>query len=355
MPLSYKLHKELADEHDGAKRWGYRALNVGSLTAKGKSYGGDADSGSGKGEEWTKLPKIQGVKPGEAKKVGLPEDLDWFDQESVRGYVKMGDTSTTAQVHPFQFTTSLAELAVEAGAQVKLGLVTAIDYTGTHGVKAITYEDKETKHIHTLPATDVILAAGPWTSHVWPDAPIASLRAHSVVIEAEVSPYAIFSEIELPIDFKSTRHGTDVSPEIYPRPDGSVYACGKCPYSICREYHSNNRTGEPDDLIPLPKTADLVQVDESRCQDVIDYVGSISTPLRTGKVMAKQACYLPSVVGGHGPLIGQTGIRGLLMATGHTCWGIQNSCATGKLISEFVFEGEAKSARIDSLDPSAVL
>lgn len=43
------------------------------------------------------------------------------------------------------------------------------------------------------------------------------------------------------------------------------------------------------------------------------------------------------------------------MATGHTCWGIQNSCATGKLMSEFVFEGKAKSAKIDSLDPRQFL
>jgi glycine/D-amino acid oxidase-like deaminating enzyme len=54
-------------------------------------------------------------------------------------------------------------------------------------------------------------------------------------------------------------------------------------------------------------------------------------------------------------LIGETGIRGLLLAAGHTCWGIQNSCATGKLVSEFVFDGGPKSARIDSLDPRRVL
>jgi len=83
----------------------------------------------------------------------------------------------------------------------------------------------------------------------------------------------------------------------------------------------------------------------------MDYISSISTTLRKGEVLKKQACYLPSVIGGGGPLIGETGIKGLLMATGHTCWGIQNSCATGKLISEFVYEGEAKSAKISMLDP----
>lgn len=77
--------------------------------------------------------------------------------------------------------------------------------------------------------------------------------------------------------------------------------------------------------------------------------------MRNGKVISRQACYLPLVSNGGGPLIGHTGIRGLFLASGHTCWGIQNSCATGKLISEFVFEGEAKSANISSLDPRKVL
>jgi glycine/D-amino acid oxidase-like deaminating enzyme len=77
--------------------------------------------------------------------------------------------------------------------------------------------------------------------------------------------------------------------------------------------------------------------------------------MREGEALTKQACYLPSVSGGGGPLIGETGFKGLWMATGHTCWGIQNSCATGKLMSEFIFEGSAKSAKIESLDPRRVL
>jgi len=124
---------------------------------------------------------------------------------------------------------------------------------------------------------------------------------------------------------------------MYARPDGTVYACG-----------------EGDSLVPLPKTSDLVICDEDRCQDIADYIGSISKEMREGEVLKKQACYLPLVSSGGGPVIGETGIKGLLLATGHTCWGIQNSCATGKLMSEFIYDGEAKSAKIDELDPRKV-
>jgi glycine/D-amino acid oxidase-like deaminating enzyme len=121
--------------------------------------------------------------------------------------------------------------------------------------------------------------------------------------------------------------------------------------------HTNIFPGEGDSIIPLPRSSDLVECDESRCDDISDYLSLISENLRNGEVVAKQACYLPLVSspGDRGPIIGKTGVPGLFIAAGHTCWGIQNSCATGKLMSEFIFDGKAKSANIDSLDPKHVM
>ncbi|KAI9733496.1 MAG: hypothetical protein M1818_007244 [Claussenomyces sp. TS43310] len=350
VPLSYRLHAELAAEHNGASRWGYRTVHCGSLSAKGRSllpYASGQGNKGGTREEWSKLPKLDpGSAGGRARATGIPDDLDWFVPEGITSYAEMGDPTTTAQVHPYQFTTSMAQLAEEKGAKVIIGSVTAIDYTNNE-VRSVTYEDKATGEAHTIPATDVVISAGPWTSHVFPPAPIEAMRAHSVTIKADVTPYAIFSEIELPPDFgrtdestkgRKSKFGKVVSPEMYARPNGEVYACG-----------------EGDTLIPLPTNSDLVQCSDRACQDIIDYCGSISNELRSGEVLAKQACYLPSVTSGQGPLIGPTGVKGLLLAAGHTCWGIQNSCATGQLISEFLYEGKAKSARIDSLDPRRVL
>ena len=50
-------------------------------------------------------------------------------------------------------------------------------------------------------------------------------------------------------------------------------------------------------------------------------------------------------------MLGRTSVPGLFVAAGHTCWGIQNGPGTGKLMSEFVFDGAAKSADVDKLDP----
>lgn len=347
--MSYRLHAELAAEHGGDARWGYRRIHCGQLSAKGRVIDqAPAQNGETSNEESVSLQKRDKAALGKLTAAGLPKDLNWVAAESAKSYYEMGTPDNTAQVHPYQFTTSVAQLAKEKGVKIILGSVSNIDRS-SGAVKSVTYIDKETSESHTIPATDVIISAGPWTKSIYPPAPISAMRAHSVTIKSKIpiSAYALFTEINLPPNFgrtdtfmKSKRpHSKQVTPEIYARPGDEAYACG-----------------EGDTLVPLPKTSADVQTDDQRCQDIIDYVSSISDELRDGEVTARQACYLPNVqAASGGPLIGETGVKGLLMAAGHTCWGIQNGPGTGKLISEFVFEGRAKSANIASLDPRKVL
>ncbi|KAG8531979.1 uncharacterized protein KY384_003615 [Bacidia gigantensis] len=255
------------------------------------------------------------AKPGLQNPVaaGLPEDLNWVAAEASPSYGEMGTPDDTAQVHPYEFTTSMAQLAEEKGARILFGSVTGIDRSNGK-VQSVTYDDKKTPQSHTIPATDVVIAAGPWSQNLYPPAPIEALRAHSVTIQPSnpISGYALFTSINLPPNFGQTDthvkarrpHKKVVAPEIYARPKNEAYACG-----------------EGDTLIPLPKTTADVETDQARCQDIIDYVSSISDELRDGEVTARQACYLPL----GGPLIGETGVKGLLFAAGHTCWGTVDS------------------------------
>jgi glycine/D-amino acid oxidase-like deaminating enzyme len=109
--------------------------------------------------------------------------------------------------------------------------------------------------------------------------------------------------------------------------------------------------------VPLPSLSSDVAVDESKCDEIAAHVGAISAELRDGEITHRQACYLPNVSSSKssGPLIGLTPVQGLVMAAGHTCWGIQNGPGTGKLVSEFVFEGAAGSADVRGLDPRLCL
>lgn len=372
VPLSFRLHRELANEHGGEKRWGYRRLGCGQLNIKGRRL----DDTSAQGN---KLPtQLNGVhdearervslqKQGKKSRKGLkaaniPNDLDWFVDGNIQSYDSMGTPENTAQVHPHQFTTTMAELARESGANIILGTVTSINYTESNkeksfhnAVKSVSYMDKSTNSPHILTATDIILTTGPWTKSLLPNAPISALRAHSVTIRPTrpCSAYAVFTSITLPRDFRSsssnspsTNHSPrsksqHVTPEIYSRPNNELYICG-----------------EGDTLIPLPPSTADVAVDTSRCADLVDCCASISDELRDGEVLTRQACYLPQVedgAAGDGPLIGKTFTEGLFLAAGHTCWGIQNGPATGKLISEFLFEGKARSVGVEALDPRKFL
>ena len=262
VPLSYRLHRELAAEHNGAERWGYRRLGCGSLAAIVKandlqprvSDHPPALAGNGTNGElpiqstvsgdttkdWEKLPKQDGRAADLLQDSPLPPDLDWIDGRLVHHYEEMGTpgSTETSQVHPFYFTNAMADLAKEKGADIRLrAKVTKIHDTRIAGVHSVSYEDRDTGESHTITqVTDVIVAAGPWTGKLIPRTRVEGLRAHSVVFEADVSPYAVFTDIQLPTDYvpdhrasqgQKRRHRGNVDPEIYARPFGEVYACGK--------------------------------------------------------------------------------------------------------------------------------
>ena len=359
VPLSFRVHEQLSKEHGGEERWGYRRLGCGELSTRGRQIKPkpSSDGGiNGTNQGITGLHSTDGQVDGNVslqkrskdsllalKRAGLPEDLDWFADESVVYYDTMGTPENTAQVHPYQFTTSMAKLAEAKGANIIIGTVSNINKSPS-GVESVTYAPKDSTSSQTIPATDVIVTAGPWTPSVLPNAPISALRAHSVTIRPTkpCSPYAIFTSIALPKNFRggTKSRAQHVSPEIYARPNNELYACG-----------------EGDHLVPLPKTAADVVCDNDRCQDIVDHVASISDELGDGEVLVQQACYLPQAKAptGGGPLVGPTGTKGLWLAAGHTCWGIQNGPGTGKLMSEFVMDGKATSADVSSLDPRRVL
>ncbi|KAL1847966.1 hypothetical protein Daus18300_013769 [Diaporthe australafricana] len=359
VPLSFRLHDELAREHDGAARWGYRRCYASQVECRARMPAGlGGEKGSGQAE--LDLGKTEGVTRGlhkdhrktisKLKTLGAPEDLDWLDTEhSLVAYDGMGTPEDTAQVHPELFTRSMAQLAEEKGVKVVTGArVTAINKGSSGHVESVTCIKEGEQQEQQLPTTDCIVAAGPWTSRLLPEVPVTSSRAHSIVIKTPkpVSPYALFTSIALPPGFpspsteqqqtQSSKRAQTVEPEIYARPDGTAYACGPT-----------------DTAVDLPLTTAQVAVDRARCDDVAAQVGAVSDELgRDGELLARQACYLPQ----GGPFIGPVpGHGGVVVAAGHTCWGIQNAPATGKLVSEVVFDGGAVSARLGGCDPSRVI
>lgn len=191
-------------------------------------------------------------------------------------------------------------------------------------------DEKSDDGLKYLEGDQIVLTLGPWTSKILPSCPISGLRAHSITIQPSksVSPFALFTEMR-------TSRTSYVSPEIYPRKD-EVYVCG-----------------EGDSAAGVPESTDDVEVLRDRCDELFKNVGYISPQLKNGRILKRQACYLPIVdVPSHsGPFIGNTNVENLYLASGHSCWGINNAPGTGLLMAELLLDGEATSASLDGLEP----
>ena len=318
-PPSFELHARLADEHNGEENWGYRKVT-------------SADCDTVRYHNEAQLQQ----NPVTATRGGLisPDDLDWVKSSVFKWFKPLGDT---AQVHPYLFTNAVLRLALEAGVELITGQALSITRSENgKEVKSVLFRDPQHEDSRELPATNVILAAGPWTRRILPEAPIGAEKSHSIVVDPKrpISGSILFFDPGN-VDVKDLENQL----EIYPRPDSTVYMSGQTDYGM-----------------PLPDTTEDVHVDEGRCEKLLQTVGTVSEELGASEIRIKQACFRPLVeVEGRdvelGPFLGETGVKGLLLAAGHNQWGIQNSPISGKVLSELVFEGVAKSANISILDP----
>lgn len=222
-------------------------------TAAGVSDEKLEDGDAKEGKQWEKLPKQDEAATSLLSESTLPSDLDWIDPKLVQYFEQMGRPgfTETAQVHPLHFTKAIAELAQAAGVEIRTqAKATKISSPGiqTDDTKTVEYEDRQhegaTRVINGI--TDVIVTAGPWTGTLLPRSKVEGLRAHSVVYEADVSPYAVFTDIQLPSDYvpehrarlgQKRKHRGNVDPEIYARPFGEVYACGESRATSRRTAH----------------------------------------------------------------------------------------------------------------------
>ena len=329
-PLSFKLHNELAKQHHGDEVWGHRRVHAAEVKLQAQNL-----------DDWSKTG-------GEAKKPLYPKELDWLAPRAVQSYDAIGTPKDSGQVSPFLFTSTLAKLAQERGAKLIIGSATSINYTESgKAVESVSYETKDGK-AGTLEATDVVVAAGPWTPNLLPAVKLLAPRGHSIVVKPtrEISPYILFTDISAAPD---TSPGDLISPDIYPRPVDSIFG-----------FDTVYSSGPDNYSVPLPNGTDRVEVDDTQVQQVWDSIKAVSREIHNGSILVKQACYKPQIRKHEegeevGPMVGSMGIQGLWLATGHDEWGIQNAPGTGLVMSEMILEGEAKSADCTCLDPRRFL
>lgn len=328
---SFSLHEELAHLHDGAQRWGYRratcadclisTTRVPSTNKTGTWNDGLTDSAS----------------------YGIPECLDWIDRKSIISYDTVGTESDTAQCDPLSFTNFLFDEACKMGVEYIHGTALQIEpYDGLEARVAVWFTTSTHATPELLIATDVVVATGPWSSTLLPEAPGSGARCHSLVLrpESPLSNNLLF----LDITYMSEHEQRRLTPEIYPRADGTVYAC---------------EASDPTHALPLSSAE--VTIDARACERIYTAVGAVSPPLKNAEVLREQVCYQPIVTfeGQRrklvGPYLGHTSIPSAYIATGHDSWGISNAPATGKAMSELIYGGKSTSIDIESLSIENVL
>ena len=287
---SFALHADLA--RDITTDYGYRRLDTFMVVAR--------ERGSVSGGHRVEAP-------------------GWVDGAgAVTG--ALGSTETTAQVHPARFTAALLDAS---RARLRVGVVQEmIQRDGAaRGVRV----DGE-----TIEADAVVLALGPWTTHVagrrLPR--VRGLKGYSVTLAgAEVPAHALF------VDYRMA-DGRALEPEIVPRPDGEVYVCGMA------------------DPAPLPDSPEGVEVNDESCGILARAAGRVSTALAAATITRRQACYRPVTDDGL-PLIGRVpGAAGAYVATGHGPWGMLNAPATGLALAELMTDGQASSVDLRAFDPA---
>lgn len=188
--LSYELHEEVARELDGPARYGYR--KVASLSMHVATGLGDGSSHS--------------------------HSSSWVDANNVSDVsaIEEAQGGGTAQLHPRLFCQVLLQECLSMGVQLRRARAESVD--GNHRVRLSNGE--------TIHSDAVVLCCGPWTGRVakelWKiDVDVRDLAGHSLVIRTAgpIPPVAIFASL-------SSKDAT-ATPELFSRPDGTVYIAGE--------------------------------------------------------------------------------------------------------------------------------
>jgi glycine/D-amino acid oxidase-like deaminating enzyme len=295
---SFALHATLAEEL--GNDWGYRRLT----TYGGFSSARDiARGGAGSAAEWL--------------------------SESVVIDRRLGATDTTAQVHPGAFTAAMMRAAQAQGAELRLGRATGVVVGGQGAgpVRGVEVDDGE-----IVEGDAIIIAMGPWSllATRWlPLAGVFGLKGHSLVFETAtaIPAQALFLEYR-------EADGALLSPELFPRADGTTYVCAVSSES------------------PLPVDPADVAPDAGAIERLQAMCSRLSPALGHAKVLARQACFRPVTEDGL-PLIGAVpGVAGAYVATGHSVWGILNAPATGEAIADLIVDGACRAVDLSPFDPA---
>jgi glycine/D-amino acid oxidase-like deaminating enzyme len=221
----------------------------------------------------------------------------------------------------------MLDAAIDRGARLLTGCVTGVACSADGSRVSGVLVDGE-----LIEGDAVVIAMGPWSALAsrWLALPMVyGLKGHSVLLRnpVPISPHALF------VEYEATDGSVD-TPEVFPRPDGTVYVCGL------------------SSAAPLPRDPAEITSDGEAQARLNAMIRTFAPALADAPVLAAQACYRPVTRDGL-PLIGRVpGVAGAYVATGHSVWGMLNAPATGEAMAELIVEGAARTVDLSPFDPA---
>jgi len=329
--LGFDLHEELGNDLEGTD---YRRLTCVNAAVDGNLLSSRKHNSK----------KMESLSSSDGDSLSSLEssEMEWVDDSVVLATMDLGTEENIAQVHPKKLCDKMWEYSSsEGGVKLKIGRVVQVilqDNDGNDKEEATT-KDKEPK-LHSVKLDDgsiinadvLIVATGPWTEEIrswFPNTEqmqtslaslpsITGVKSHSMLVKTDqILKQAVF--------FQSDDSINDI--EVYPRPDGDSYITGSShPKSIMTE-----RPGE--ETVEPQLKEELLDAMRRTSPEILGNVEPHTT----------QACFWPETNDGL-PVIGPLpNLASVIVATGHSVWGILQGPATGLAIAELLMEGKARS------------
>ena len=251
----------------------------------------------------------------ESRRVGA--DVAPFLSEQAISAGTIGTVDDCAQVHPARFTRELFARAQQARPDGSVRRIQG-DVTGIVGDRTVLFSDADGSQ-QTLTAAAIVLAVGPWSQFAasWFSGQktaallrsVVPQKAHSIVVAVPdgAPPRCFFLDVP-------HLHSKMESPEIYLRPDRTAYVCA----------------GLQRKEAALENNADVVETDSETAASLLQLLKCTLAPgMCADETLVEQACFLPAR---NSPIIERVPGTALVIATGHSVWGILKAMGTGKRV-----------------------
>ncbi|KPI44196.1 putative oxido C1F5.03c [Cyphellophora attinorum] len=382
--LSFALHRRLADEHDGFRKWGYVGTRTYSLSIDERGVGSAAKQS--RGEDWvTSGTSRAGVAPANAREDSAREQNAIDATEMLNP-----DGSRHASRHSRLFLIEKCKArSVEFHlSTTPLGIETDPKTNNISGLSCSFYnEDRRTTNEDVLPCNTLIMTAGAWTPAVFktlfpssklriPISPLAgtSLLARSpryttpFSLDASATDpsrnenhsmgYAIYCS-PMPPTFRGHRYS--YAPEAFARlgPDSrpEIWIGG-----LNHPHLSLPKKAE--DVEALRQSRGTADVDELR-KCLVQLCGKVALENSDARnsglneddldIVRQGLCFRPVSQTGV-PLIGRLDEKllgseikkvdsgGVFIASGHGPWGISLSLGTGE---QMITNGQQRTKKVD--------